>query len=547
MAYNIELNGLEVKNEEGKNLVGSDFSVQIKELDVDRRTFWAVGSEESDDRDKDIIRVEGWNLKNYKNSPRGLWMHNYYEHPHFKTIQIKIDKNTKQLIFQPKFDTHDRAQLTWNQFVNGYLDSFSVGFIPGLFEYRDEDNKWSGGRDFTKNHELLEISAVTIPAHPNARIMRSVGLLPEEDINLITLGYKPEFEFNEEKGLFWVTIIADLKAYNNPKVINLGKGIKVISAKAKFNKDADQVIGYNFDTSIGWDERDVRDWCDKNIVVPKTRKFYEINFGKDEEMEIKVIEEVIEEDIEENKNFHNEDDSFEIVEENKNEKQEGDDVEDDKMCTCEEFISLDNDADKCKGCGGRKPPKKNEDELEEKNNTDESEVSEINGEEKSEEVIEEKVGKLDLVEEIKSISLSINFLNSEGKALKTENFNVSEVDLKNLLQLFDKTYVDNVKSMLDKFGKDVDEIKTLLVKLSEMDNKKETEVGLENSGEKEEFIELDFNLVPPVPKEESDSEEFEIEPEELKQLTGKTAADAITKVFEKILIEEKSKISGKLD
>ena len=65
--------------------------------------------------------------------------------------------------------------------------------------------------------------------------------------------------------------------------------------------------------------------------------------------------------------------------------------------------------------------------------------------------------------------------------------------------------------------------------------------------QKEEFIELDFNLVPPVPKEESDSEEFEIEPEELKQLAGKTAADAITKVFEKILIEEKSKISGKLD
>lgn len=545
MAYNIELNGLEVKNEEGKNLVGSDFSVQIKELDVDRRTFWAIGSEESDDRDKDIIRVEGWNLKNYRNSPRGLWMHNYYEHPHFKTLQIKIDKNTKQLIFQPKFDTHDRAQLTWNQFVNGYLDSFSVGFIPGQFDYRDEDNRWGGGRDFTKNHELLEISAVTIPAHPNARIMRSVGLLPEEDVNLITLGYKPKFEFNEEKGLFWVPIITDLKAYNNPKVINLGKGIKVISAKAKFNKDVDQVIGYNFDTTIGWDERDVRDWCDKNIVVPKTKKFYEINFNKDEEMEIKVVEEVMEGD----KVFFDEDDSFEIMEDDKGQKSEDDndkDLDDDKMCSCEEFQASEEDDNKCKGCGGKKPPKKNEDELEEKDiNEDEDEtVDSKNYTDESEKLEEIKEYKID---EVKSISLSINLLDFEGKLLKTENFNVSEVGLKNLLHLFDKTYVDNVKSMLDKFGKDVDEIKALLVKLSEMDNKKETEVGLENSGEKEEFIELDFNLVPPVPKEESDSEEFEIEPEELKQLAGKTAADAITKIFEEILIEEKSKINGKLD
>ncbi|MDY0314138.1 MAG: hypothetical protein RBR32_03590 [Bacteroidales bacterium] len=69
MAYNIKLNGLEVKTKDGKNVIGSDFKVEIKELDEYKRTFWAVASSESPDRDNDIIRLDGWDLKNYKSNP----------------------------------------------------------------------------------------------------------------------------------------------------------------------------------------------------------------------------------------------------------------------------------------------------------------------------------------------------------------------------------------------------------------------------------------------------------------------------------------------
>ena len=146
MAHIIKLDGLELKTKSGENILGSDFRVEIKELDSKNKTFWAIGSSEGEDRDKDIVRVAGWDLKNYKKAPRGLWMHNYFEHPHFKTLQIKIDKKLKQLQFQPQFDTnYDKARITWNQFENGFLSDFSAGFIGKEFNWRDEEERWMGG------------------------------------------------------------------------------------------------------------------------------------------------------------------------------------------------------------------------------------------------------------------------------------------------------------------------------------------------------------------------------------------------------------------
>jgi len=122
MAYNIKLKGLEVKRD-GKNVMGFDFRAEIKELDELNRTFWAIASTETPDRDKDIIRVEGWNLKNYKKAPRGLWMHNYYEHPHFKTEKIKVDESDAlaiALCHAFRMKTPVKKTKDWKSFIEAY-------------------------------------------------------------------------------------------------------------------------------------------------------------------------------------------------------------------------------------------------------------------------------------------------------------------------------------------------------------------------------------------------------------------------------------------
>lgn len=487
MAYNIEVNGLELKSEKGQSIVGSDFKVQIKELDTFKRTFWAVGSEESPDRDNDIISVAGWNLKNYKKAPRGLFMHNYFEHPHFKTLDIK--KKDKQLIFQPQFDTHDRATLTWNQFVNGFLDDFSVGFIPGEFEYRDENNTWSGGRSFIKGHELLEISAVTVPAHPNAQMFRSAGLIPEDQISLKTIGYQSEFYFDKNKKSFWYPILLNMEAYKIPKSVNLGNGLTVIKAFPRFGEEKEMVIGYYFNQDNFKDEKSVLSWVDNQLLVKPTVKYYQIGFNEEKsELELNVISKEVE--IVVNSEIENEekDLSTEDVPEPF--------LEGDKFCNCENFESSEDDEDKCKGCGGKKP----------KGNLPEDEDSEKILDNK----LEEKV-------------------------------------LGELLQKFDNLYDDKVRSIVTEFEvvkSEIVEIKEMLLKLSGVQK------SLESNSD-DQLIDLselsEKDLVSPVSKNlEDDSNKIEIDSEVFKQLSKESIFDVLSDTFKEIFSQEKEKLSGKL-
>jgi len=291
MAYKIKCNGLEVKTKKGENILGSDFNVEIKELDEYKRTFWAIASTESPDRDNDVIKTNGWDLTNYKKNPIGLWSHLYFQHPHFKCNQTR--KKDGKLLFQPQFDdSHEAARITWNQYKNGYLNMFSVGFNPMEFNYRDEDNKWSGGREFTKQ-ELLEISAVPVPANPEAGILRSAGLIPE-DVNLVKLGYSSEFQFDEQKGIYWNPVSLDLEAFKDPRTVSVADGIKAVSAIPLFDVSDDNkknfVVGYYFD-SDKFDKDAISDWMKANCPKQNIKKFYQIGF-EEEELKADIVEEI---------------------------------------------------------------------------------------------------------------------------------------------------------------------------------------------------------------------------------------------------------------
>jgi len=165
-------------------------------------TFKALGdgkleltaSDESLDRDGDIIRAKGWDLKNFKKNPVILYAHDYSSLPVARAEKVWVeDGKLKSIIdFAPTQDAQDICTL----YEGGYLNAFSVGFVPLQFkDLPSEDASKFPGREFTKQ-ELLEISCVPVPSNPAAvQNAMSKGLHVPESIKELAETY---FEAKED-------------------------------------------------------------------------------------------------------------------------------------------------------------------------------------------------------------------------------------------------------------------------------------------------------------------------------------------------------------
>lgn len=127
--------------------------------------FTAIASSEAEDRQGEVVEVKGWNLKNFKDNPILLWMHDHTK-PLGKATRIWIDKATNQLRFKGVVsDATEYGRAAKQLMEEGILNSFSVGFRA-----IDMD-----GNRITKA-ELFEISLVTVPANPQARLVAAKSL-----------------------------------------------------------------------------------------------------------------------------------------------------------------------------------------------------------------------------------------------------------------------------------------------------------------------------------------------------------------------------------
>lgn len=125
--------------------------------------FVAVASTATVDRHDEIVEVEGWDLKNFKSNPVILYGHKHDEPPIGKATRVWVDKTGKSPVLKFKAvltDATQRAKEIKQLMAEGIMKTFSVSFKA----IDAEDNR------FTKQ-ELLEISAVNVPANPDAQLL----------------------------------------------------------------------------------------------------------------------------------------------------------------------------------------------------------------------------------------------------------------------------------------------------------------------------------------------------------------------------------------
>jgi hypothetical protein len=140
-------------------------AAEIKEVDIESGVVTAIVSDESPDRDNDIIRVSGWEFAAFRDLPIMLADHDYsIDSAIGRWRDVRIEGTS--VIGEAEYFLNQGNDLADKAFAlaqNG-LAAFSVGFRT----YPEHTKRLeSGGYEYTKQ-ELLEISQVAIPANRNA-------------------------------------------------------------------------------------------------------------------------------------------------------------------------------------------------------------------------------------------------------------------------------------------------------------------------------------------------------------------------------------------
>lgn len=122
-----------------------------------------VASTEGKKRDGLDLKAVNWRTENYQRNPIVLWAHDY------SGARLPIGRATvriedKKMLADVTFDQGDEfARQVEDKYRRGFLNAVSVG--------------WDDGADDT--HDLLDISAVPVPADPSALLLRQRTALSE--------------------------------------------------------------------------------------------------------------------------------------------------------------------------------------------------------------------------------------------------------------------------------------------------------------------------------------------------------------------------------
>lgn len=246
-----------------------DFKIE----EVSERVLQFTGSTEMRDRDDEVIRMNGWQLKNYRKNPVFMWAHDYASPPIGKARMVKTDESGLQ--FQIEFadsETYSFADTIYRLYKGGFLKATSVGFIP--LEWEDGQGDDKSPRRTYKKQELLELSAVPVPANPEALISaQTEGVITAKEFRAFNaaISAKGEVEGAEElatkpeetENTIRIPVPGEEGKHDGHKrrviLIDEKKGISAL-----YCVDCKKVITYIFDKDKDWTMASAQAWVDEH-------------------------------------------------------------------------------------------------------------------------------------------------------------------------------------------------------------------------------------------------------------------------------------------
>jgi len=133
--------------------------------------FHAVFSEAKEDRHREIVK-QNFDLKGFKSNPVFIDSHRYesIEHIIGKIHNIKVKDEKLQGDIEFALD-NPKGLLAMRLAEGGFLAATSIGFIPNDFDEKGN----------IERSELLEVSAVSVPALATALIEKAIKTTPPEE------------------------------------------------------------------------------------------------------------------------------------------------------------------------------------------------------------------------------------------------------------------------------------------------------------------------------------------------------------------------------
>jgi len=141
-----------------------------------------IASDETLDRYDEIIVAQGWKLESYRRNPIFQNAHQYGDIIFTLGKALITEVRSGRLYQRVEFATevNPMARIAYGLYRGKFLNAVSVGFIPVRWENGGAE---AGYRRKYLEQELLEVSAVGIPANPNAlQLGLKAGAIEKSDL-----------------------------------------------------------------------------------------------------------------------------------------------------------------------------------------------------------------------------------------------------------------------------------------------------------------------------------------------------------------------------
>lgn len=149
---------------------------------VDGPVLDFIASDDTLDRYDEVIDANGWRLDNYRRNPVFQNSHRYGDIMNTLGKSLITEVHAGALYQRIEFAIEENpvAKIAYGLYRGGFLNAVSVGFIPIRWEMGSQD---AGYRRKYIEQELLELSAVSIPANPNALVLGlKSGAVAKDDL-----------------------------------------------------------------------------------------------------------------------------------------------------------------------------------------------------------------------------------------------------------------------------------------------------------------------------------------------------------------------------